>query len=320
MSSRRPISRGGQTLDLAQLVALQAVARTGSISAAASVLHITTSAVSQRLTKMEREVGQPLLCKRGRGVRLTDAAELLVDYADRILSIVDEAAVALENQQGSVAGKIHVAAFSTAARGLLPAALGTLLESHPDLRVEVGEMEPDVCIPALMRGQIDIAIVQDWFNLPLELSSDLIKFPLLDDVVDITLPAEHRLAGRATVSFDDLLDEPWVSWPARTVCHNWLLYTFHARGAEPNIVHTAAEHATQFALVAAGLGVAAVPRLGRDFTPSGVRIVAVEPELIRHVYAVWRPESNRRLTIHATIDALQAAAKSSDALAAVTDD
>jgi DNA-binding transcriptional LysR family regulator len=304
MSTGRPIRRRGQILDLAHLTALHAVARTGSISAAAGVLHITTSAVSQRLAKMERDVGQPLLSKRGRGVRLTDAAELLVGYADQIFNIVDEAEAAIESRHGTVTGKIYVAAFSTAARGLLPAAVVPLQDRHPELRVELSEMEPDVCLDALMREEIDLAVVQDWFNHPLELSADLVRAPLLDDLVDIALPAAHRLAGRETVDFDELLHDPWVTWPVGTVCHNWLLRTCRERGVELNVQHTAGEYATQLALVAAGLGVAAVPRLGRDWVPPGVEIVEVRPELPRHVYAVWRPESARSERIHAVLDAL----------------
>jgi len=271
---------------------------------------VTTSAVSQRLAKLEHDIGQPLLQRKGRSVRLTDAAELLVGYAERIFSVVDEAEAALESHQGSVAGRVFVAAFSTAARGLLPSAVRTLHERHPDLRIEVSELEPDLCIPPLMRGDIDIAIVQDWFNLPLDLSASVMRAPLLDDVVDIALPRGHRLADRPVVDLDDLLDEPWVSWPVQTVCHNWLLHTFRIHGAEPNIAHTAAEYATQFALVAAGLGVAAVPRLGRGVAPAGVHIAAVRPTLLRHVYAAWCSDAGRRATVRVTIDALSAAAKS----------
>lgn len=304
-------TRRGKISDLSQLRALQAVAHTGSISSAASALHITTSAVSQRLAKMEREVGQPLLRRKGRGVRLTDTALLLAGYADRIFTIVDEAEAALECHHGSLAGRVTVAAFSTAARGLLPHAVSTLNERHPDLQIEVSEMEPDECLAPLLRGEIDIAIVQDWFNLPLELSPGLVRTPLLDDIVDVALPAGHRLAGQPVVDFDELFGEAWVSWPAGTVCHNWLLHTFRREGVEPRVVHTAVEYATQFAFVAAGLGVAAAPRLGRHFAPPAVHIAALRPPPVRHVYAVAKREGARRLKIRTTLDALCIAAKSS---------
>jgi DNA-binding transcriptional LysR family regulator len=124
--------------------------------------------------------------------------------------------------------------------------------------------------------------------------------------MDLAVPARHKLAGQDVIEFDQLLDEPWVSWPIRTVCHNWLLHTFQGKGAVPNIVHTAAEYETQLALVAAGLGVAAVPRLGRGSIPGDVWIAALSPAPSRRVYAVWRPESARRPTVCAAIDILRA--------------
>src|ERR1700730_14989747 len=107
-------------LDLERLRVLHAVARFGSVSAAAEALHVTTSAVSQQMAKLERETGQRLLERRGRGVRLTDAAELLVEHADRLLSLAERAQADLEAHRGAVAGRLTFAAFATAARGLAP--------------------------------------------------------------------------------------------------------------------------------------------------------------------------------------------------------
>src|SRR5689334_18377150 len=105
-------------LHLAQLEALHAVARTGSVSAAAADLCVTTSAISQRISKLEKDVGQTLLERKGRSVQLTDTASLLVNYAARILSVVGEAEAALEDHRGAVIGRLTLAAFSTAVRGL----------------------------------------------------------------------------------------------------------------------------------------------------------------------------------------------------------
>src|SRR3981189_546625 len=129
-------------LDLDRLRALSAVATYGSVSAAADVLHVTTSAVSQQVAKLERETGQKLLERNGRGVRLTDAAALLATHAERILAMVEEAEAAREAQRGEVVGELPVAAFPPAARGLLPPALRALARDHPRLRVCMREQDP----------------------------------------------------------------------------------------------------------------------------------------------------------------------------------
>ncbi|WP_083982684.1 LysR family transcriptional regulator [Actinomadura hibisca] len=291
-------------LDIPLLHALHAVHEHGSLSGAAETLHITTSAVSQRITKLERETGQRMIERLGRGVRLTDAAVLLVGYADRILSLVNEAEATLDGHRGAIAGRLSIAGFSTAVRGLLPPAIVALRERHPSLRLEVCEHEPDVSLPRLVRGDVDIAVVQDWFNAPLDLPDGLMKAPLLDDVADVALPAGHPLAQRHTLELDELAGENWITWTPGSVCHDWLMQTLRARGVEPRVVHTAADYSTQLALVASGLGICVIPRLGRDMVPPGVAVSGVRPLLSRHVYAVWRRESARRPAIRAAVDAL----------------
>jgi DNA-binding transcriptional LysR family regulator len=295
-------------LDLDRLRALSAVATYGSVSAAADVLHVTTSAVSQQVAKLERETGQKLLERNGRGVRLTDAAALLAAHADRILAMVEEAESDLEAQRGEVVGELAVAAFPTAARGLVPMALRALGLKHPRLTVCLREQEPHAAVPLAVRGEIDLGIVQDWFNVPLAIPDGLVKSSLVDDVADVALPAGHPLAERSVVDLGELHGDSWIAQSPGAICRDWLVHTLRSAGLEPRIAHTADEYATQLALVAVGLGAAIVPRLGRCDIPDGVRIVPVRPALTRHVYAIWRAEAARRPAIQATVAALRASA------------
>lgn len=104
-------------LDLNRLKALHAVAVYGSVGAAAEALMVTPSAISQQLAKLERETGSVLIERNGRGVRLTDAAGLLADHAERILALVETAEADFEALRGEVVGRLSMAAFPTAARG-----------------------------------------------------------------------------------------------------------------------------------------------------------------------------------------------------------
>jgi DNA-binding transcriptional LysR family regulator len=295
-------------LDLDRLRALSAVATYGSVSAAADVLHVTTSAVSQQVAKLERETGQKLLERSGRGVRLTDAAALLAGHAERILAMVEEAESDLEAQRGAVVGELALAAFPTAARGLVPPALRQLSHDHPRLRVRLREQEPHATVPLAGRGEIDLGIVQDWFNVPLAIPEGLLKAAILDDVADVALPADHPLADREIIDLGELHGESWIAQTPGAICRDWLEHTLRSAGLEPRITHTADEYATQLALVAAGLGVAILPLLGRCDVPKDVSIVPVTPRLTRHVYAIWRAEAARRPAIRATVAALRVAA------------
>ncbi|MEU3693312.1 LysR family transcriptional regulator [Streptomyces narbonensis] len=294
-------------LNLERLRTLDAVARHGSVSGAADGLHVTTSAVSQQLSKLEREVGQQLLAKNGRGVRLTDAGLLLAEHAARILSQVQMAQADIEAQRGQVVGEVRAAAFPTAARGLFPAALAALREGHPDLRVRTTELEPEQGVRAVLRGDADLALVLDWSNKRAPVPGGLERAHLLDDTADVALPAGHRLAGREAVGLEDFADEEWVSWPEGEFCHDWLMFTLRSQGIEPRIGHFAGEHHTQLALVAAGLGVCITPRLGRP-VPDGVVFVPVHQKVRRHIYATWRADAGRRPSVRAVVAALRAAA------------
>ncbi|MFF3305837.1 LysR substrate-binding domain-containing protein [Streptomyces sp. NPDC002952] len=296
-------------LNLERLRTLDALARHGSVSAAAEGLHVTTSAVSQQMSKLEREVGQQLLAKNGRGVRLTDAGRLLADHAARILSQVELAQADLEAQRGQVAGELRLSAFPTAARGLFPAALAALRAEHPGLRVRSSELEPEAGVAGVVRGDLDLAVVLDWYNKPMPLPDGLVKASVLDDPADVAIPAGHRFADRAEVDLCEFAEDEWITWGQGEFCHEWLMFTLRSKGVEPRIGHRAGETHTQLGLVAAGLGVCIAPLLGRHPVPRGVVLVPVKQRVRRHVYVVWRADADRRPSIRAAVEALRTAGR-----------
>jgi DNA-binding transcriptional LysR family regulator len=296
-------------MNLERLRILDALARYGSVSGAADALHVTTSAVSQQMSKLEREVSQQLLAKNGRGVRLTDAGRLLAEHSARILSQVELAQSDLEAHRGQVVGELRLSAFPTAARGLFPAALSALRAQHPVLRVRSSELEPEAGIAGVVRGDLDLAVVLDWYNKPMPIPEGLVKAQLLDDPADVALSVDHRLAGRDEVDLAEFADDEWITWGEGEFCHEWLLFTLRSRGVEPIVGHQAAETHTQLALVAAGIGVCVAPRLGRHPMPDGVVIVPLKQRVRRHVFAVWRADADRRPSIRAAVEALRTAAE-----------
>ncbi|MGW2962161.1 LysR family transcriptional regulator [Streptomyces sp. NPDC001220] len=296
-------------LNLERLRTLDALARYGSVSGAAEALHVTTSAVSQQMGKLEREVDQQLLARNGRGVRLTDAGRLLAEHATRILSQVELAQSDLEAHRGQVVGELRVAAFPTAARGLFPTALAALRAEHPALRVRSSELEPEIGVAGVVRGDLDLAVVLDWYNKPMPLPDGLVKAPLMDDPAEVALPVGHRLAGRDEVDLGEFTDDEWITWGEGEFCHEWLMFTLRSRGIEPLIGHRAAETHTQLNLVAAGLGVCIAPLLGRHPVPEGILTVPLKQRVRRHVYVVWRADADRRPSIRAAVQALRGAAE-----------
>ncbi|GIH69136.1 LysR family transcriptional regulator [Sphaerimonospora thailandensis] len=292
-------------LDLNRLKALHAVSVYGSVGAAAEALMVTPSAISQQIAKLERETGSVLVERSGRGVRLTDAAGLLADHAQRILALVETAEADFEALRGTVVGKLTMAAFPTGARGILPGALSTLKERHPDLDLLVYEREPERQIREVSRGEIDLAVVQDWLNRPMALPDGLSRATLLDDVADVVVPIGHPLAGSGAVRIAELAGDDWISSSPGTVCHDFLTFLLRSAEREPHIVCMADEYPTQLAFVAGGHGCALIPRLGRGPLPPGVAVLEIEPSPMRQIYAIWRTDAARRPAIRAAVEALR---------------
>jgi DNA-binding transcriptional LysR family regulator len=294
-------------MNLERLRALDAVATHGSVHAAATALHVTASAVSQQLAKLEREVGQPLLRRQGRGVRLTDAGVLLSEHGRRILEHVARAQTELAELSGDVRGRVRVGAFASGARAIAPGALRSLADRFPDLTVELEESEMDQSLESLARGDLDVAVLNDWGTAPLSLPRNVARVELCVDAFDVLVRADHPCARQRDIALADLGSEHWIGWTRDSLVYTWLIRTLRAAGTEPDIAHTAEDHATHVALVQAGLGITMLPRVGRPSLPDDLRALLPHPHLVRHIYAAWDVGAERP-ALRAVVEALKEAA------------
>jgi len=290
-------------IDLGRLRALHAVASYRTVLAAADALHCTPSAVSQQLAKLERETGTTLVEKDGRRLRLTEAGRVLAAHAERVLATVDEAEAALAAHRDTVIGRLTVAAFPTACRALLPGALQRLEAEHPQLATGLVEVNPHEGLDMLHRGHVDLAVLDDWPEAALHYPSGIACATLGLDVADLIVPDAHPVTGRTTLA--ELRDERWISTNAGDICHEWLIRVLP--GVQPDF-HVG-EFETQLTLIAAGLGIAIIPRLARPPLPPGVRVVKVDPEPNRRVVVAWRETAAARPAIRAAGEALGASWK-----------
>jgi DNA-binding transcriptional LysR family regulator len=291
-------------LDLVRLRALRTVATYGTVTAAAQALHCTPSAISQHLAKLDRETGSTLLERDGRRLRLTEAGQVLVRHAARVLAAVEEAEAALAAHHTTVCGRLAIASFPTACRGLVPAALHRLASDHPRLAPELLECDPRVSLDLVDRGEVDLALVDSWRETAIDFPPGISALTLGMDVADLVVPAGHALAQRrGPVRLADVAGETWIASVPGTVCHEWLMRVLP--GIRPR--YLVAEFASQLTLVAAGLGVALVPRLARPSPPDGVVVVPVDPPPTRRVTVAWRSAATVRPATGAAIEALRAA-------------
>jgi DNA-binding transcriptional LysR family regulator len=294
-------------IDLAALTSLRAVATHGSVVAAADALGFTPSAVSQQVKRLEKQAGVPLLERVGRGVMLTSHGRHLVDAGARLLTDLEQIEAGLHQQAEAVAGHVRLVAFSTAMRGLVAPAVADLVDAHPDLTIGLSEREPWDTIDLVASGQCEIGIVHSWGDVPLAIPDHLTRISVASDEAEVIVHRTHRLATRRRITPRDLVDEDWIATPDGTICRQWLTRMHDGTGRLPRIAHQSMEFDSHLALVRARLGIALVPRLGRQ--PLGDDLVAVrvhEPVPTRDIIALHRTSMAESPAINAVVARLRA--------------
>jgi DNA-binding transcriptional LysR family regulator len=285
-------------IDLVALRSLIAVESHGSVSAAAGATGYTPSAVSQQIKRMERELGVELLDRVGRGVVLTERGRSLVQHGHGILRHLEAAMSGLQAEDAAPGGRVRIAAFSTAVRGLAAPLVADLLQHSPEVTPELIERDPPEAIELIASGQADVALVHHWVGVPLHRPDHLCSELLGQDVADLLVHRDHRLAGRDSVVAADLLGEPWASTPVGSICHGWFTYMFTGFANPPPVRFWSWEFASQVRLVQAGVAVALVPRLGRGPLPHEVTAIPVhDPVPTRVIEMVWRDSMSGSPTV-----------------------
>jgi molybdate transport repressor ModE-like protein len=296
-------------IDVRRLRVLRALADHGTVAAAAQALHLTPSAVSQQLAALEREVGQPVIERRGRGVVLTGAAQVLLEHAHALFAQLERAEADVAAHGRGELGTVVVGAFPTALQSIAAPAARTLAGEHPRLRVELHDVESPHCFAALAAESIDVAISMESASAPAPDDPRYARRALLDDPLDAVVPAGHALAGVESVALDTLAGETWLGPSPGTSCHEVTMAGCATAGFTPRLVHRTNDFAALMSFVAAGLGITLVPRLAQNHVPAGVAVIALRgTPPARRVFAATRRGSETRPTIAAVLDALATAA------------
>ena len=293
-------------LDVRRLRVLHAVSAYGSVTAAAAALGYSAPAVSQQLAALEREVGMRLTERAGRGVELTPAAHILVGHTDALLARLDAAEADLAALRDQIAGRVTLAAFPSAAAGLVPAAWAALAGSAPQVRLDLTEMEPEESLPAVLRGETDVAVAHEYDLLPRPLDPLFERRELLDDPVVLAIPADYPADG--PVPLAELAGQPFLAPRQATSCAEMIQRACARAGFVPRVVARASDFQVLLSLVAAGAGVTLVPRLAARWLPPRVRLVPPADPVTRRVFTVSRRGGDRKPAVRVVLDALSDAA------------
>ncbi|WP_084962024.1 LysR family transcriptional regulator [Thermoactinospora rubra] len=264
-------------LDVSRLRVLVAVARHGSVTAAARELHYAQPSVSHHLARLEAETGAKLIQRVGRGIRLTEAGRLLAERAAEIIARLDAASEELAAHVGLRSGRVRLAAFPSALGTFIPAAARHLTAAHPGLHLQLTETEPPEALRLLHAGRVDVAVIFRYDDTAPE-DGDIRMIHLLDDPSYLISPwplASGELAPHA--------EARWIAGCDR--CRSHLLDMCAREGFHPRIGFTSDDIVAVQALVAAGIGLTVLPGLAlRAHRHPDVGVARI-PGSTRHVFA-----------------------------------
>ncbi|MFC7891985.1 LysR substrate-binding domain-containing protein [Streptomyces sp. NPDC057381] len=291
-------------VDLQLLQTLRVLHVQGTVTATARALHMSPSAVSQQLRRLAAEAGADLLRSEGRRVQFTAAGHVLLRHADLLCSQWERAVSELAEEAGSPRRTLSLGGFATSIGTLLAPAARRLNQAQRPTATVLQEAGTRECYEKLLAGEIDLAVLTP---LPGGSSLDDPRFEqyvLMDDLMDLAVPADHRLAAQSTVDLADASTEDWIA-PHHD--HTRLIESLcSAAGFAPKFVHRADAWHAVLCLVSQGFGVCLVPRLAPSPSPDVARVrLRGEPPPFRRILACVRSGTGQDPTVSDGIDALR---------------
>ncbi|NSC19975.1 LysR family transcriptional regulator [Streptomyces albus subsp. chlorinus] len=276
----------------------------GTVRAVAQATNLSPSNVSSQLAALESETGTQLLERTGRRVRLTPAGLILARRARTLLEQMAGIEAELRGFGEEPAGRVRLGAFQSAIHTMAVPAVTRLTREHPQLDIELLELEPHESMPALRIGDADIIITTtDFDELPLGPDIDLV--PLATDPILLVVPPDHPAARRGAVDLAAYADEPWAFDKPQSYMANLALRLCRQARFEPQVVCRFSNYMMTLQHVEAGLSIALLPGLAVDLGRYRVTTRELSTPVTRTITAAIRRGSPPRAAVRAVLDALR---------------
>ena len=300
VSARLDLDRA---VTLRQLRTFKTVADLTSFSAAAQRLKLSQPSVSYQVKELEETLGLPLLDRLGKRVQLTEAGNVLYNYARRMLDVLDEATVVIEEMRGIQRGTLRVGASTTVGIYLLPVALGAFKKLHPGLVISLEIGTRARVQDQVLRNELDLAVVGPALKDP-----ELAIIPFLSDELVVVAPAGHPLAGRRGLTLKDLADQPFIMREAASGSRLSLEKAARKAGAKLRVAMELGSNGAIKHAVESGLGLAVISRYATALEFSSGRLVELDVRgfpIRRDWHIVHLRRRKLPASVHAFIDFLK---------------
>jgi DNA-binding transcriptional LysR family regulator len=272
--------------------------RRGSLAAVAEALHLSPSGISAQIARLEREVGAALVARSGRGLRLTDAGHRLAQKGRDLLAAMEATEAELRQQSGLVAGTVRLAAFQSAALLLVPRAL-ECEAVYPELRIELVQAEPEVAVPALLAGDFDLVIAEEYPGVQPWIPAETHREELGVDPLFVVVH-DQLTGGRALAVAGSRI--PWVMEGRGSAAREWAELTCRRLGFEPDVRYESDDLLVHLELIQQGRAAGLLPALMAERSAQGLQRTPTGSA--RTLLTLTRAGSERNPAVRAVRDAL----------------
>jgi len=291
-------------MDLRQLEILQAIAETGSFTACGRKLHVSQSAISRQILLLEEELGEPLFLRVGRQVRMTPAAESLVQLGQRVFLDVRETVGAITDRTRELRGTLRLSGGMTVCLYVFPPLLKHLRRVHPQLDVRLTVATAGRSVQEIRGGRVNAGLL----TLPVE-ESDLVTVPVLHEELLLVTTPTHPLARRRRVTPRDLDGQPFVLFEVGSATRKVIDQFFATEKIDPTIVMDTENVEIIKAMVKTGMGIGIVPyqSVAREVRAGQFFCARIEGhELVRDTGWVYARANRVPRMIHELLAAFEA--------------
>ena len=294
-------------MDERQLRILRELGELGSVTAVADALLVTPSAISQQLRLLQRAIPVPLTERQGRRLVLTDAGQALAGAATEVESALARARHTVEEFLDRPDGEVSVAAFHSAGAAFFPLLLRALAGVDGPVLALADEDVTQDDFPPLTR-EYDLVLAHRLDHAP-PWPRTVAATPLLREPLDVAMPADHPLAAKRRLTPADVADQPWIAVHDGFPIMATIEAIATAAGRRPHLAHRINEFAVAAEVVAAGGGLALMPRWTSRPHPALVLKPLSGVRARRRIDALHRPERTARRAVRTVLTQLQRAAR-----------
>mgnify|MGYP002336315543 FL=1 len=289
-------------MELAQLDAFIAAADCGSFSRAAELLGVAQPSLSNRIQSLEREAGQPLFERMGRGVKLTDAGRAFLPYAQRVLRTLNDGILVLEGTREGTAGRLSIGTAPAVGTYVLPRLLKIFCDNREGVDVVVRTGHSDEVLQLVLDDDVQVG-----FGRPIN-HPEVRTISLYQDELVLVVSSEHRYAKRGTVKVEDLAEESLILFDRDSGYYGMIMNLFRDLGVVPHQQMQLDSIEATKKMVEANLGLALLPELSVDReirlgTLHKVHIESAEP-VEREIAVMYRRNKPQSGPMSAFLDLL----------------